>query len=357
MRLWASRQLADGDTVQIDACTYTNDFNPANTGTNDVTIYANNVNISAVKSSSPSCVVPDPWDGANPSHPAMAMITLSPCPSPTYTGCPGVAKGLWNVHGSGMTIDHIAFVGAYNDAKAGVNAGGLRLENATGLTTLSNDYFGRNQMGLFVGVVGTPDLLIKNSEFAGNGVGCVLACTHQVYLQGNSVTVQNSYFHDPNQVVNPSANGHGHQIKSRALSTTITETRIFDNAKTASFDINIPQGGNIDVENNVIQKGPHAENTYMMDTGWNGADQPMHPTNGMTVVGNTFVNDYTKGVIAVHNGYRSSSVTISNNTFIGVTPGQVHDGGPAMHSGNTFTTTRPALDTSSPISGMVQRRP
>ena len=66
-----------------------------------------------------------------------------------------------------------------------------------------------------------------------------------------NLTINNSYFHDASV---------GHEIKSRALNTTITNSRIYDLNGTASYSIDLPNGGNAVIQNNVIQQGPSSHN-------------------------------------------------------------------------------------------------
>src|SRR5262249_571308 len=148
---------------------------------------------------------------------------------------------------------------------------GLRLEN-TGTTTITNSYFGWNQNGI---LMSSGSVAIDHSEFYNNGLGgCYDSCTHQVYLGGTSAKITNSYFHDLALTVTPyddTARGIGNQIKSRANSTTISNTRVYDNNSLASYEIDVPQGGTISITGNVIQQGPKSQNPIIMDTGVNGA--------------------------------------------------------------------------------------
>ncbi|MDO8518425.1 MAG: peptidoglycan-binding protein, partial [bacterium] len=337
MALWSSGKLTNGATVLIDACTYTDDYSWSES---DVRISANNVYITSVQSSSPNCVVPT----GMPNNVVMALIKQSP-PSSDVNALShwGVAKGLWNITGSGITIDHVAFTGAYN-APSDTNGAGLRLESA-GLTTITNDYFFHNQNGI-LGITAGAQIVIQNSEFYDNGTGgCVNNCTHQVYLGGDSVSISNSYFHDYNVQNLNNSDGYGHHIKSRAKSTTITNTRVYDNNTSTSFDIDMPQGGIETITNNVIQKGTNPDNTIIVNTGANGADGAMNPAGPITISNNTFINDYTGGTVLYRFG-ATTAATGSGNSFYG--PGAFTRGLSGIAS-PTILTTRPTLDTSSPV--------
>ena len=75
------------------------------------------------------------------------------------------------------------------------------------------------------------------------------------------MTIKNSYFHDASV---------GHEIKSRALSTTIIDPRIYDLNSTASLSIDLPNGGNALIQNNVIEQGPYSQNNKIINYGEKG---------------------------------------------------------------------------------------
>src|SRR4030095_1075269 len=112
-----------------------------------------------------------------------------------------------------ITIDGFSFSGAF---VADNNGAGIRYE--PGNLNLTNDYFHDNQEGLLGGLDPTATLTIDNCEFDHNGDGS--GFTHNLYVGAiASLTITDSYFHDA--VV-------GHEIKSRAFNTTITNSRIQD---------------------------------------------------------------------------------------------------------------------------------
>jgi hypothetical protein len=343
MALWSSGNLQNGDTVLVDACTYANDFNP-NSGTGDVSISANDIYVTAVSSS--GCTAPDPWNGGNPSHPLMALVQQT---------ANAIAKGLWNVDGNDVTIDHIAFTGAQADS-SDTNGAGIRIENS-GNTTIQNDYFYANEDGI-LGFSTGGTITINNSEFYDNGLGgCVNDCTHNLYVtqSGSTLTpslvVTNSYFHDlcvtdPNGYC--ASGGVGNELKSRAASSTINGARIFDNMSGASYETDLPQSGTILIENSVIEQGPNTQNPIIVDTGVSGNDGTLNPSTGITVTGNTFVNDFTGGgVVAISNG-SPTTAQVSGNSWYGLTSSQLTSG-PVNLGTNTTLSTRPTLDTTSPV--------
>ena len=205
-------------------------------------------------------------------------------------------------------------------AVADKNGAAIRYEG--GNLTLTNDYFHNNQEGLLgngADIHGT--ITVRHSEFAFNGDGSGL--THNFYA-GHiaSVLIDDSYFHDA--VV-------GHEIKSRAISTTITNSRIFDNNSTASYSIDAPNAGTLTVANNVIEQGANSENFYVFAYGEEGATN----AGAASIRNNVIVNDRAtaRGVLA------SSPVPFTGNRVYNLA-----DLGNVAASGNTVLVTRPTLN-------------
>ena len=140
--------------------------------------------------------------------------------------------------------------------------------------------FSTTRMGVLTGNSGT--LTVNNSEFAYNGVAPGWGpIGHGLYANFlDSVTINNSYFHE---------NSVGHEIKSRALSTTITNSRIYDLNGTASYSIDLPDGGNALIQNNVIEQGPLSQNSQYYYL-WRGRNTPQS-RHQLVISGNTIIND------------------------------------------------------------------
>jgi hypothetical protein len=202
---------------------------------------------------------------------------------------------------------------------------------------------------------------ITNSEIDHNGVdpsNVRYGLDHNLYVGGplTQLTVANSYFHD--------ALG-GHEIKSNAANTIIMASRIQDGpAAATSYSVDLPSGGVATIENNVIEKGPNAQNDAFIHY---GGDVPtVAPNSSLTISGNTVIDDKASGQGPfVFDGAVFTSggpivvPTISGNTFYGPGPdnllagpnfGDVQSGAPYA-SINTFLpiTDAPPLDTSPPI--------
>lgn len=111
----------------------------------------------------------------------------------------------------------------------------------------------------------------------------------------------------------------GHHIKSRAARTEITGSTIEDGPKgTASYLIEIPNGGAVVVEGNTLEKGPNCSNHGAAIT--IGAEGVTQRTPELTFRNNSFTNDYPGQVVFVNN-ITATEAQITGNTFKGkVTP-------------------------------------
>ena len=281
-----------GDTIDVQAGTYNNDF---------LTIQQN-LTLQAVNGEVVMTATQDPPDGK-------AIID---------EGGPGI-----NIAINGFDISG-AVVPDNNGAAIRYEGGNL---------SLTNDYFHNNQEGLLGAADPNGSITINHSEFAFNGDGS--GYTHNIYV-GNiaSFTITDSYVHDANV---------GHEIKSRAENNTITDNRIFDNNSTASYSIDLPNGGNATIANNVIEQGPNSQNPFIFAYGEEGQS---NPGTNVSISGNTIVNDdLATNAVAVLNA-TSLALPFTNNSIYGLTASQLSSD-PLADSGTVFLTSRPSLDTDS----------
>ena len=198
------------------------------------------------------------------------------------------------------------------------NGAGIRYEG--GNLTLDNVFIHDNQEGILGASDPNGSITINRSEFAFNGLGGD-GHTHGIYVGAiANFTLANSYVHDT---------AVGHEVKSRAANNTITGNRIFDNNGSASYSIDLPNGGDATIANNVIQQGPNTQNPAIIAYGEEGASNA-----GRTVEirDNTIINECPGGYLLLNPG--GGSVGFSDNTVFGLT------------SGGAILTDRPVLDLS-----------
>ena len=286
----------DGDVVQVQAGTYTNDFAVINT---DITLQG-----------------------------VGGMVKM------VATGNIPNGKGIL-VSNADVTIDNFEFSGArVSDG----NGAGIRYQ--AGNLTITDSYFHDNQNG----VLGNPNaagtIAIRNSEFDHNGTGD--GYTHNLYVGDIAkLTIDSSLFHDA--VV-------GHEIKSRAAETVITNSRIYDENGNSSYSIDLPNGGKATISGNVIQQGANGDNPNIIAFGEEGLT---HATNAATITNNTVINDMGRGAFVWDAS--GSPISVSGAHVWGATT--MASGSGVTVSGTTQLASKPALDLSDPWAGAAPAQP
>lgn len=189
-------------------------------------------------------------------------------------------KGLFVISGNDVTVAGIAFEGA---RVPDGNGAGIRAEGRN-LTVRDSRFYG-NEMGILTDSVPGSVVTVRGSRFTGTesrGRGHV---GHAVYANGIArLVVTDSHFE---------RGARGHYIKSRALETLITRNRIDDTNGSASYLIDLPQGGAATISGNLLVKGPRPDNCctaiaygFEMRKGTGYANLP----GPVRVVANRFVN-------------------------------------------------------------------
>ncbi len=282
----------DGDTLQVQAGTYLNDFATVNT----------KITIQGVGGMVHMLATQPPPDGK-------AILTTN----------------------TDVTLDHLEFSGA---RVADMNGAGVRYQG--GSLTITNSYFHDNQDGLLAGASATGSITIRSSEFAHNGAGD--GYSHNLYVGDvGSLLIDHSYFHDA--VV-------GHEIKSRAERTTITNSRVQDGADgTASYSIDLPNGGAALIQGNVIQQGANSRNPSIIAFGEEGG---LYAGTALRVVGNTILNDLASPSASAVWNPGGAPVSLTGNAVFGLAASRLANG-PATLSANTTLASEPALVATSPV--------
>jgi Ca2+-binding RTX toxin-like protein len=243
------------------------------------------------------------------------------------TVAPPNGKGIL-VTQSDVTIRNLSFSGA---SVPDGNGAGIRYES--GNLAIIDSYFHDNQDGILANSDSDGTIRIVGSEFADNGTGD--GYTHNLYVNDiASLVIDDSYFHDANI---------GHQIKSRAQSTTITNSRIFDGTGTGSYSIDLPNGGVGLIRDNMIQQGTNTDNPAIIHY---GGESAAYAGSSLTIADNVVVNDLKNSGSLLSNA-TNVTARLSGNDVYGLTSGQIATG-PASTSGTSYLSARPSLDTSSP---------
>ena len=220
----------------------------------------------------------------------------------TDKACQG--KALFITVGNDITLRNLTLTRARVPDN---NGAGIRAEGQ-GLL-IEHVRFINNQTGILSGVDGGT-MTIRDSLFERNGV-CAGACAHGVYVGPlDKLVIERSHF------INTRA---AHHIKSRARRTEVLNCVIEDGPEgTASYEIEAPVGGALIVRDNIIEKGPKADNhTAAIVIGAEGVAQR---TPEITIENNTFRNDGAWDTAFVNNLTATEAVLRGNQLTGRVVP-------------------------------------
>ena len=226
--------------------------------------------------------------------------------------------GILVVDASGeVNLTNLAFTGATTSNTNGANAAGIRY--LSGNLVLANDALFGNQDGMLATplAVGTGSITIQNSTVTNNGVSNPALTngygkTHNLYVNDvASLTITGSAITQANV---------GHEIKSRAFSTVVQNSLVADGpTATASYSIDLPNGGSGTISGNTIEQGPASQNAAIIS---NGEEGNLH-AGSLSVTGNTIVNnDASPSSVAVVND-SNTPATVSGNLIAGLNPNQI----------------------------------
>lgn len=250
--------------------------------------------------------------------------------------------------GADLTVRNVEISGAANIY---TNGAGILFESGNGDLRVEDSYFHGNQNGILVGSGAGMDVAITRSEFSANGLAPdvpVVGLPHNLYVNGvDTLTVTDSYFNSVNTA---------HELKSRALATTITHSRFDDGAGSqASYSIDMPNGGVALIQGNQIGKGPDSVNRHAIHYG--GELVPVYPGSMLQVIDNVMTNLRTAGGTGIYNQSQATAggvavpTDITGNTLYGFDTLVQTAYGPASgtESGNTMLPgPGPAISTAHP---------
>jgi hypothetical protein len=210
-------------------------------------------------------------------------------------------KAIWVISGNNTVVENIEFTGA---TVPDLNGAGIRAEGTN--LTIRNCYFHDNQEGILTDG-GNSTIIIEFSEFFRNGAGD--GFSHNLYI-GNITKFIFRYNYSHGAII-------GHLLKSRAAENDIYYNRLSDESTgTASYEIDIPNGGLSYIVGNLVEKGPLAQNSALVSYQEEGVNSG-NPDHELFVVNNTMVNDYGQGTFVVVDGSVTVPAIIKNNIFQG----------------------------------------
>jgi hypothetical protein len=209
-----------------------------------------------------------------------------------------LGKALFVTVGNNITIRALTLTRA---RVPDFNGAGIRSEG--GDLTVQNVHFINNQNGLLAGDEPGKKIIVSDSEFIRNGTCQSSGCAHGIYVGDLALLrVERSKFFETRE---------GHHIKSRAKRTEVIGCDIADGANgTASYDVEIPNGGSVVLRDNKIQKGPQSENhTAALMIGSEGVTQP---TQEIIVEHNTFLVEGDYNSFLVDNMTATEAALVGN---------------------------------------------
>jgi len=203
--------------------------------------------------------------------------------------------------GNNITVRNLTLARAHS---ADFNGAGIRDQSRS--LTVDGVRFLDNEDGILTSNSADATLVVRNSEFLRNG-SCRTACAHGIYAGRIAMLrVEHSRFLETRE---------GHHIKSRAARTEVIGCDIADGPRgTASYLIDIPNGGAVMLRGNTMEKGPQTGNqtaAIMI-----GAEGVSLATPAIVVADNRFRNDGTVRTTFVENR-TGTPAQLSNNRLTG----------------------------------------
>ncbi len=214
---------------------------------------------------------------------------------------PAQQKGIFTIYAANATVEGFELSNAAISEDAGNNGAGIRHLGRN--LTVRRCFFHDNQNG----ILGAPDaagvgtVVIETSEFARNGAGD--GYSHNMYL-GNyaSFTLRSSYSH--------AARG-GHLVKTRAVTNDVRYNRLTDEDGTASYELELTNGGLSIIVGNIIEQSTTTQNPNLLSYGAEGI--PGGYDSHLYVVNNTFLNRKGSGTFVVVAS--PTPAVLTNNIF------------------------------------------
>jgi hypothetical protein len=228
-------------------------------------------------------------------------------------------KAMFVVRGGDVLIEGVEFRGA---RVAHRNGAGIRFER--GRLTVRRCNFFDNQMGLLAANASASELTVQACEFGQpprDGEGLY----HLLYLgRVGIVRVHGCRL---------SGARRGHLIKSRAIVSHIVANQLIDDDE-ASYEIDLPNGGDALVAGNLIVQGRQPKNHVVIAY---GAEGEPHPVNRLLLMHNTIVNEAAAPAVVLRSwperlGGEVATQMQNNLVFGAARPASFDDGGAGNHA-------------------------
>ena len=224
-------------------------------------------------------------------------------------------KAIWVLLGRDVVVENVEMSGARVPDR---NGAGIRAQGK-GLTVRAS-CFHDNENGILTSNNLANWLVVEFSEFGRNGYGD--GRSHNIYVgRVSRFEMRFSYSHGARE---------GHLVKSRAAQNLIEYNRLIDDPDgTASYELDLPSGGESMVRGNVIVQSASSPNQGMVSF----AAEKNQPHPGRLTMSFNTLYSLRRNPIFVNN--RSiEPAWLANNLFAGATGTLLK--GPASAAGNLF---------------------
>lgn len=223
-----------------------------------------------------------------PEHADWLTITAAGDGAVVMRGVVCEYKAAFVIKGDNVTVRGITFF----DAKAPPhNGAGIRAEGRN--LTVDKTRFLDNEEGILAASNAGSTIIIRDSYFKDNGNCISLAgCAHGIYVNDiERLIVEHCTFFEQHI---------GHHIKSRAERTELIGNTIEDGPDgTASYLVDIPNGGDLIMRDNILEKGPRSDNYMAAIT--LGEEGNKNVTREILVEDNRFTNDMERQTVFLRN--------------------------------------------------------
>jgi hypothetical protein len=260
----AAKLARDGDTIEIDAGVYPNDY--------------------AV------------WDQKD-----LTIRGVGGMAHLESTGLIPNGKAIWIISGNHTVIENVEFSGAKVED---TNGAGIRHEG--GSLTLRNTFFHHNEFSILTDADPKASLDIQSSRFWYQKRKGTFS--HGMYIGAlKRFTLMGSHIKGTDR---------GHQIKSRALANYILYNRIEDIPEgNSSRIVDLPNCGLSYIIGNDMQQAESTQNVDAIGYGAEGCKGRSARQHHLYVVNNTFVNEAWNGTLVKN--HAKGEVLVANNLIFG----------------------------------------
>lgn len=213
-----------------------------------------------------------------------------------FRGAAAKGKGTFVINGNNTTIENIEC----RDVKVKDGNGAcVRLQGKN--LTLKHVYFHSSQQGVLTG--NKPGkVVVQDSFFERLGHG---GRAHGIYQGGGELVIDRSYF--------LGAKSQGHEVKSRALRTTITNSVIASMTNKDSRLIDISNGGIATITDCTLQQGPVSSN---LDAIGFAVEKKRHKENAFTLRRNVIILERRGNNRLFHTKIKDLKPDISDNIIV-----------------------------------------